>query len=455
MAALLLGASIPQSGQAELVMNHAEQTLLEECAQAWLRLALIAPAHFMEELERSVWLSVFRPPLADDNAAAAAALKTLHSYREPEYRTIKPSLSARKLPAPEAELKFQKHQFNNIKRKCHGTNDYDPEDFENIQTQFLAYGQHSSTSGMVLSKKALAAKQDMEEQPDVETEATTFAGIPHLEISTEPILLRPDLPVLVSMPPPSIITAPTNKCGHGVTKARDGYGYSCSQCFEKIIPVKTRPIEHPMSLPFMLSDQRLLMVVQGIEKRDDFQNNYRDRLEIEENISTCELCGEKLLRWQVHYCADCWKTVTWTLEKKAQFTSEFYTAGASAKYQEKQAQKTKIKNLPPWNEVLEYLHIEIRKRYWSIPPDCEDLVGDLCDEQHMRMYFRMIPWVRTFVTRWWMVTHGFKIHEIEGYESTQLKHYFHRTGDDIRATLSTLRNAVNPVESVMSPSNHY
>jgi hypothetical protein len=428
-----------------------EQTLLEECAQAWLRLALSAPGYFMEELERSVWLSVFRPLQANHDAAVATALKALHSYREPEYRNIKPSLSARRLPAPLAELKFQQHQFNNIKRKHHGTNDYDPDDFENIQAQFLAYGQHSSTSGMVLSKKTLAAKQDIEEQADIETSATTFAGIPHLEISTEPILLRPDLPVLVSMPPPNIAKAPTWKCEHGVTKARDGYAYSCSQCFEKIIPVETRPIEHPMSLPFMSSDQRLLMVVQGIEKRDDFQNNYRDRLEIEENIGTCELCGENLLRWQVHYCADCWQVVTWTLEKKAQFTSEFYTAGASAKYQEKQEQKTKIKNLPAWDDVLRYLRVEIRKRYWSIPPDCEDLVGDLCDEQHMRMYFQMIPWVRTFVSRWWMVTHGFKIHEIEGYNGVQLKHYFQRTVEDIRGMLSTLRNGVSPVESAMSP----
>ncbi len=105
----LLGASIPQNGQSEHATNHTEQILLQEFAQAWLKLALTAPGYFMEELERSVWLSAFRPPLADDDPAAAAALKTLHSYREPEYRTIKPSLSARKLPAPEAELKFQQY----------------------------------------------------------------------------------------------------------------------------------------------------------------------------------------------------------------------------------------------------------------------------------------------------------------------------------------------------------
>jgi hypothetical protein len=429
----ILGASIPQSGQAEHVTNHTEQILLQECAQAWLKLALTAPGYFMEELERSVWLSAFRPPLADDNAAAAAALKTLHSYREPEYRTIKPSLSARKLPAPEAELKFQKHQFNNIKRKSRGKNRYDPDDFENIQEQFLAYGQHSPTSGMVLAKTTLAAKQGMEEQPEIKTKGPMFAGIPRLEISTEPILLRRGLRILVSMPPPNIVKAPTWKCKHGVTKARDGYAYSCSQCFEKVVPTKTRAPKRPIGP--MAADLALRIVTRYRDiPQKPIVPNWADKLEIEESIETCELCGAKLQSWQKHYCADCWKVVMFSLNKVGKkFTQEFYTQGASSKYQEKKKHNPKWSdNLPTWAEVLTYLRQMTSEAYG---PDSMLDIEDFCSTEWLRCHARCVPGFKTFCTRWWMVTHGCSKAEIEGWENKQVDHWFAETGAEIRRVL--------------------
>jgi hypothetical protein len=389
------------------------------CANAWL-VNQTAKRLDIEEMDsnRELTLAKFRPK-TNPAYIESQVLRLFHSYREPAYRGIQPSISARHLPATPAELRFQSHQFDHITCVRVNPHNYELEDFENLQRMHAEIGQRdvNSEDARMMTKAKLELKREMNDAQfqSIELEAAEFVGVPHLEISSEPILLRHGLPVLVSVPPPNKYGYPAQKCVHGIWKCRNGEAYSCSACHKQPTP---------------------------------FQTNWRDRLRIEESQTTCALCGQALPRWQNEYCTACWKTVIWTLTKKTPFTSEFFTEGASAKYQKKRVHKTKRGPIPTWEECMLYLRKTIVDRWWSIGPNCDP--GDLLTMPWMDRYFRDIPWVKTFVTRWWMVTHGFKIHEIEGGEGVQLDHYFARDAAKIRAVVAKGGNSVKPKECAMS-----